>query len=364
MQIKSVRDAQVAGKRVLLRVDFNVPLQDGAIADDARIKAAVPTLELLLNPPTGGGAAKIIVMTHLGRPGGKVVEELRTAPLAKRLRELLNAPQIEMLENLRFNPGEESNDPAFAQELAALGDIYVDDAFADAHRAHASIVGVAKLLPAYAGLLMEKEVEKLSAALTPPAGALAIVGGAKFETKIPLLKKLAGLYSTILLGGALADDLLKSRGSPVGESLVSQVPVPEEIAGNEHIVAPVDLALITADTNAGRSTFINDVRARERIVDIGPQTAELWSKKVSAAPFVLWNGPVGIYEESYTDGTDALAQAIAQGKCQAVIGGGDTGAALKKFTFDESRVFVSTGGGAMLQFLADGTLPGLEVLKG
>jgi len=359
MQLKSVRDAQVSGKRVFLRVDFNVPLEGGAVRDDARIKAALPTINLLHEQ----GATKIIVATHLGRPDGRVVETLRTAPLAARLKELAPFPEIEMLENLRFNPGEEHNDEAFARELAAKADIYVDDAFANAHRAHASIVGVAKLLPAYAGLLMEREVERLSTALAPQRPALALVGGAKFETKIPLLSKLLERYDGVLLGGALGNDVLLARGLPVGASLVSDTAVPEALAGNDKLVAPLDAAVVTKDTNAGRTTLINDVRADELIVDIGTRTIESWVEKVAQAQFILWNGPLGIYERGYTEGTDALAGAIAKGQAAAVLGGGDTEAALAKFTFDPARVFVSTGGGAMLEFLSQGTLPGLEVLK-
>lgn len=359
MQLKSVHDAEVKGKRVLLRVDFNVPIEAGVIVDDARIRAALPTVNFLHE----AGAAKITVATHLGRPGGKEVGSLKVAPLEARLKELAPFPEIEMLENLRFNPGEEANDPQFAQELAQHGEVFVNDAFADAHRAHASIVGVAKLLPSYAGLLMLKEVENLSQALAPQKPALAIVGGAKFETKIPLLTKLLTIYDGVLLGGALASELLLARGLPVGSSLLSGAGVPEALAGNDALVVPEDAELVTVDTTAGRTSLINDIRANEKIVDIGTRTIEAWQKKIEGAEFVLWNGPVGIYEESYVDGTDALAEALVKSGARAVIGGGDTEAALKKIKFDPAKVYVSTGGGAMLEFLADGTLPGLEVLR-
>jgi phosphoglycerate kinase len=367
MQLKSVREAQVSGKRVLLRVDFNVPLENGEVADDSRIRAALPTINFLHEQ----GAAQIIIASHLGRPEGKVVDALKIAPVEKRLREFAPFSEIEVLENLRFNPGEEANDAAFAQELASRADIFVNDAFADAHRAHASIVGVAKLLPSYAGLLMLAEVEHFSAALAPPQGAIAIVGGAKFETKIPLLSALLKKYDEVLLGGALSNDLLLARGLPVGASLLSNTEVPEALAGNDKIILPVDAAVVTKDTNAGRTTLINDIRATETIVDIGVRTVDAWQEKIAAAPFVLWNGPLGVYEEGYVEGTDAVAQEIAlrsntgqSPQLFAVIGGGDTEAALAKFKFDPARVFVSTGGGAMLEFIAnDGTLPGLEPLK-
>ncbi len=358
MQIKSLRDADVAGKRVLVRADFNVPLQDGAIRNDLRIRTALPTLELLHQK----GAAQIIILAHLGRPEGKVVEGLRLAPVEARLRELTKTP-FEIRENLRFDPREESNDPSFVQELATLGDVYVNEAFADSHRVHASIVGVSKLLPSYAGLRFEEEVSQLSAALTPPRGSLAVVGGAKFETKIPLIRKLLPLYAEVLLGGALANDVIKSRGLPFGGSLLSDAPVPVDIAQEERLQVPVDAIFTQTGTNTERSGSVVDIRIEESVIDIGPVTAKHWAEKLSAAPFVLWNGPMGIYEQGYRDGTDSLAAALSASGVKAVVGGGDTAAAVEKHKFDAERVFVSTGGGAMLQFLVDGTLPGIEALK-
>lgn len=357
-EIKSVRDADVKGKRVLVRVNFDVPMREGNIFDDTRIKSSLPTIELLHEH----GAKDIILLTHVGRPRGKVVEDFRVAPMETRLRELTQIP-FAIEENLRFNAGEESNDPAFAKKLANFGDIFVNDAFSMSHRTQASVVGIPKLLPSYAGLRFEEEIKKLSAALTPPKGAIAIIGGAKFETKEPLLKKLAAAYSALLLGGALANNLLKARGSPTGASLTSLVPVPEELAGNERILTPVDGAFMDSTTNIGRTSVINDIRANERMLDIGPETAKQWSAKIAQASFVLWNGPVGVYEEGYVEGTNALAQAIVEATSSAVIGGGDTAAALAKFSFDPAQVFISTGGGAMLEFLANGTLPGIEALK-
>jgi phosphoglycerate kinase len=362
-KIKSVTEAEVAGKRVLMRADLNVPMvtvgDKPEVANDLRIRAILPTLELL----HANGAANIIILAHLGRPGGMVDEAMRLAPVQARLRDLTAVP-FEMHENLRFNTGEEANDPAFAQELAVLGDIFVNEAFADSHRAHASIVGVPKLLPSYAGLRFTLEVQKLSGALTPPKGALAIVGGDKFETKQPLIAKLLSLYDGVLLGGALGNDVIKARGMPFGDSLISSVPVPPEIAGDERLLVPTDAFVAEAGHNAERVASIADTRANEAVIDIGPQTAALWSEKIREASFILWNGPMGLYETGYSDGTDALAQTLAESKIPAVVGGGDTTAAIEKYKFDPARVFISTGGGAMLEFLTAGTLPGIEALQG
>ncbi len=358
--MRTVREAEVSGKRIVMRVDFNEPVHEGVVADDARIRAALPTIKFLLEK----GASAITLLTHLGRPEGKVVEALRVAPLLAKLKEHLNDERITLKENLRFDPREESNDPVFAQELASLGDVFVNDAFADAHRSHASIVGIASLLPSYAGLLMEKEVAALSEALTPPKGSIAIIGGAKFETKEPLIKKLLSLYDTVLLGGALGNDVIKARGFPFGASLVSEVPVSPEIAMDQRLVVALDAYFVQKDAAAERTSFVNDIRIEEKIADIGPKTAALWAEKIQAAPFVLWNGPMGIYEEGFAASTDALAQALAQSKAKGVVGGGDTIAALSKVTFDPQKIFLSTGGGAMLQFLAEGTLPAIEALEG
>ncbi len=357
-EMRSVRDADVSGKRVLLRTTLNVPIQNGKVVDDMRIKRALPTLELLHKQ----GAAKIIILTHVGRPQGKIDETLRVAPVEARLRELTQTP-FELRENLRFDLREESNDEEFAKELAGLGDIFVNDAFADSHRKHASIALIPKFLPSYAGLLMEEEVKNLSEALIPPKGATVILGGAKFETKQPLIEKLLTIYDKMLLGGALQSDVLKARGMPVGASLVSSIPVPTAIAGSERLIVAGDIAVVDEKTNMGRTTNTADVRAGEKIVDIGPETIENWSAEIQKASFVLWNGPVGMYENGYLEGTEGLALALTKAQCKAVVGGGDTIAALSKFIFDPKRVFISTGGGAMLQFLVSGTLEGIEALK-
>jgi phosphoglycerate kinase len=359
LTLRSVQDAEVAGKRVLVRVDFNVPIQGGTIADDSRIKAAVPTLQFLLEHDV----AEVSLMTHLGRPDGRVVEDLRTAPLLERLRTYVDSPKLNMLENLRFDPREEAGDDTFAKELATHGDLYVNEAFSNSHRSHASMTGVPKLLPSFAGLELIEEVGRLSGALTPPEGALAIIGGAKFETKQPLIEKLLKLYATILVGGALANDLLKARGWTIGASLTSDKPVPVELAGDERVFMPNDMR-VDGGALGSRNANTADVRADEKIVDIGEATAAHWAKLIEQAPFVLWNGPMGVYEKGYVAGTDALAQALTNASCPAVVGGGDTEAAIKRFTFDEKRIFVSTGGGAMLEFLSNGgSLPATDVLK-
>lgn len=362
-QIKSVREADVAGKRVLLRVDFNVPLDFARgkphITDDARLKRALPTINFLLESQ----AKEITILSHLGRPEGRVVEELRMAPVEARLRELVSFPNLRVRENLRFDPREENNNETFARELASEGDIYVNDAFGNMHRAHASVVGIPKLLPSFMGLLVEEELSYLEAALTPPAHALAVIGGAKFETKRPLLEKLLQTYEKVFLGGALGNDLLKARGMPIGASLVSQAIAPTVLAADERLIAPVDIAVLEENTNVGRSTWTADVRAKESIVDIGPHTAALWAAEISKAPFVLWNGPLGKYEDGFVEGTDAVAAALSKGSAKALIGGGDTMAALTKNSFDPKRIFVSTGGGAMLEYLVNRTLVGLEALK-
>lgn len=365
-EVKSVRDADVAGKRVLVAVDFNVPMKDGIIIDDARIRASLPTFELL-----HGRGARIVVMTHLGRPGGKVVEALRVAPLAHRLGELMKcrvtvAPEesdFMMLENLRFDPREEEGAQEYAQELASMGDIYVNEAFSNAHRAHTSITGVPQLLPSYAGVRLMEEMDTLKEALTPPQGALAIIGGAKFETKQPLIEKLLPHYARILLGGALGNDVIKARGLPVGASLVSNVPASFELASNDKLGVTADVVMEKEETKEARTGLVVDIRINERIVDVGPVTAAEWAQMAEDAPFVLWCGPLGVYEEGYTEASDMVAKAIAHSVARAVVGGGDTDAALRKYSFDPQKVFLSTGGGAMLQFLTEGTLPGIEALK-
>ncbi len=371
--LRSVREANVTNKRVLLRTSLNVPLgPDGSVEDVYRLQSDVATIELLATLK-----AKIILIGYIGREGGTL------APVAKALQavlpniqvvftsaplehvhediELLEPGHCLMLENIRQHPGEEKNDPELAQQLASLADVFVDDAFAEAHRAYASNVGVATLLPSYAGLLMEEEVEHLHEALVPLKGSLAIVGGAKFETKLPLLKKLLGLYEEVLVGGALANDLLKARGRSVGMSLVSDYAVPKELVEEVRLLAPEDVRI---EEGVPEGVLVGSVGEKEKIIDIGAITEKKWAEKIAGASFVLWNGPMGVYEKGDVFGTDALAEALVKATCKAVIGGGDTAAALAQFTFDPSRIFVSTGGGAMLEFLTNGgSMPAIEVLE-
>ncbi len=378
-EIVSVRDADVLGKRVLLRTSLNIPVMaDGTVGDTFRLVRALPTLRFLSEK-----GAKVIIVGYIGRVGAtlrpvfdalqKLAPDIKISFTDAPLSEVgppaaaLQAGECLMLENIRREPGEEGP-PAgghieLAKTLASLADIFVDDAFAEAHRAYASNVGVAGLLPSYAGLLFEEEIQKLTQALTPPTRSLAIVGGAKFETKLPLMQKLLDIYPKVLVGGALANDVLKSRGWAFGASKVSDMPMPMELAMSKKLLAPTDAVVGEKGANAERTTLINDIRANEYIVDIGPETIARWASDIAEADFVLWNGPMGIYENGYTTGTDALARALVNSGARAVIGGGDTSAALAHYTFDPERIFISTGGGAMLQFLVDGTLPGIEALR-
>ncbi len=370
LALRSIRGVDVRGKRVLLRTSLNAAL-DGNVADDRRLTAALPPLRYLAE-----GGAKIIIVGYFGRSG----ETLR--PVAQAL--AAQAPDIPMrftdaplrevvgetahladgsaliLENTRRDPGEEANDPAYTRELAQLADIFVSDAFAEAHRTYASNVGVAALLPSYAGFLMQEEVERLSHALTPAHPAIAILAGAKFETKRPLLLKLLPLYDRVFIGGAIANDFLKARGVSVGTSVVSDVSLPRSFAEDPHIELPADFVVCAPGEDPRQTARIE---AEEKIADIGAGTARSWAHHIAEASFVLWNGPTGIYEEGFTAGVETLARAISESACKAVIGGGDTDAALSKFSFEKDRVFISTGGGAMLAFLVGEPLPGIEVLK-
>lgn len=372
MDLRSVSDVEVRGKRVLLRAGLNVPVSGGRVVDDFRLARATRTMELLLSR-----GAKVIVLAHVGRGGESLVPVVDA--LARRLRgtrpkfvasglpdaatiAALREGELLVLENVRKLPGEENNDAAFAQSLAALADVYVNDAFADSHRRHASVVGVSTLLPSYAGLLVLEEVERLSHALSPSKPAIAILGGAKFETKEPLVRKLADIYERVCVGGALVNDFYKAKGYEVGISLVSeQPPKLTDLLTHPRIELPMDIIVTTGI--ASRAILPTEVRKEERIADAGPGTGARWATYIQEAGFVLMNGPLGIYERGFNAETERLAHALAESKARAVVGGGDTIAALEKTNFDPERVFLSTGGGAMLQFLADGTLPGLEPLK-
>ncbi|MEK7641828.1 MAG: phosphoglycerate kinase [Patescibacteria group bacterium] len=370
--MKTIKDIPyLEGVKVLVRADFNVPITNGSVVDDFRIRAALPTISYLKEK-----GATILLISHLeAADGGNPSLE----PVAKRLIDLgvetsfvsdykKASSMVEaapgscfLLENLRFFDGEKNNDPKFAQELASLADIYVNDAFSVSHREHASVVGVPKLMPSYAGLQLEQEIVHLSKAFDPSHPFLFILGGAKFDTKMPLVEKFSVLADSIFIGGALANDLLKARGKEVGTSKVSSSPIDlTKILANPKIFSCVDVAIANEGTKDIDSIEVDDL-----IADIGAKSVALLKEKIAEAKFILWNGPFGIYEKGFTWGTEECARLIAENPvAMKIVGGGDTLAAIAKLGVEDKYSFVSTGGGAMLDFLAKGTLPGIEVLKG
>jgi phosphoglycerate kinase len=382
----TIRDVEVAGKRVLTRVDFNVPMEGGRIVDDSRIRAALPTITDLVERN-----ARVILMTHLGRPDGHVDEAYRTWPLAERLSHLLQRPvhhlddsvgpaveaavgamrdgDIVMLENVRFHPGETKNDPDFAEQLAALGDLYVDDAFGAAHRAHASTAGIAKYLPAVAGLLMEREIKTLGRIMVdPPHPLVAIIGGSKISTKIGVVQSLLKRVDRMCIGGAMANTFFKAKGLEMGRSLVEddQLDVARSLLTSAGLVLPLD-AVIATDARPGvkvETVAIDAVPADMKVLDVGPMTVERFLQTCDGAHAVVWNGPLGVYEVPPFDrGTDALAEGLAGSDAETIIGGGDLVAALQKQHLSDRMSFVSTGGGATLEFLEGKLLPGIAVLR-
>ena len=395
MNKKTIRDIDVAGKRVLVRVDFNVPLNaDQQITDDTRIKAVLPTLTYLLDH----GAA-LILMSHLGRPSGQVVEKLRLDPVAQHLSELLGRPvqaatdsigleveaqakalqpgQILLLENLRFHKEEEKNNPEFARQLANLGDLYVNDAFGTAHRAHASTEGVTKTLPGVAGFLMEKELNFLGSALEDPKRPLvAIIGGAKVSDKIAVLERLISLSDSILIGGGMANTFLKAQGYEIGDSLFeeSKLDVARDLIAKARqkgikFLLPSDVAIadrFAADADS-KIVASNKVPQGWRILDIGPAAIEEFRQVLAEARTIVWNGTLGVAEfPAFAKGTDAIINILA-GRTQAgaltIIGGGDSAAAVEQADAAAKMTHVSTGGGASLEFLEGRTLPGVAALQ-
>jgi phosphoglycerate kinase len=389
--LPKIDELDVEAKRVLVRCDLNVPLKNGAITDDLRIRAAIPTLDALLER-----GARLVVCSHLGRPKGKVVEELRLAPVGQRLSRLLDrdvvtardvigddakkaassGAEIVLLENLRFEPGEEKNDPKFAQALAALADVYVDDAFGAAHRAHASIVGVAELLPSAAGYLLAEEVEKLERLLHEPEHPfVAVLGGAKVSDKLDVIGNLLDRVDTFCIGGAMAFTLLVASGEDVGRSLVERDRVEEvrrvlqqaEAKGVE-VLLPTDVVAADAPEEGSPHGTVSLAEIGDRIgVDIGPATAKVFGEAVRTAKSVLWNGPMGIFEiDEFAAGTRAMAEAIAEATkagAYTVVGGGDSAAALKDLNMTDAVSHLSTGGGASLELLEGKDLPGIAVLR-
>ena len=336
---RSVRDADVAGQRVLVRVDFNVPLESGRVADDTRIRAALPTIQLLLER----GASQVILMSHLGRPKG-VDPELSMRPVEEHLRSLLDDPRVRLLENVRFNPGETENDPEFAKELAELADLYVNDAFGSAHRAHASTEGVAHLLPAYAGLLLERELEELGGLLDRPERPfVAVLGGAKVEDKIGVLRSLRERADTILIGGKMAEQVDRGDGLELPSDVVAA-------------------AAFEPDAEAKIVSF-EDVPHGWLGLDIGPKSRERFAERIRGGKTVFWNGPMGVFEwPRFADGTKAVAEAVASADAYTVVGGGDSVRAVEELGLADRIDWVSTGGGASLELLEGKELPGVAVI--
>ncbi|MGF1471509.1 MAG: phosphoglycerate kinase [Rubrobacteraceae bacterium] len=387
MNKKSVRDLDLQGKRVLVRVDFNVPVKDGEVTDDTRIERALPNIQYLLS-----GGAKPILISHLGRPKGERNPEFAMDPVAKRLEELLGEPVkkldhavgdevqqelenwdgagVVLLENSRFYPGETDNDAGLSDGLAALAELYVDDAFGAAHRAHATTVGVAERLPSAAGLLLEAELDYLDSVLeNPESPFVAILGGAKVSDKIGVIESLLGVADTLLIGGAMCFTFFKARGYEVGESLVEEDYLDEakrlmEDAGDK-LVLPVDVVVAgemeeDADTNTVK---VDEIPAGWMGLDIGPETVRLFGEHLSDARTVFWNGPMGVFEmDAFAKGTEGVARAVAGSDATSVIGGGDSVAAVNKLGLEEEMSHISTGGGASLEYVEGKELPGVAVL--
>ena len=389
MNKKTVKDIELKGKRVLMRVDFNVPMDKGVVTDDKRIRAALPTIQYVLEQ----GAA-LIVMSHLGRPKGAGFEaEFSLKPAAEVLSQLLNRPvkmapdcigpaveamahalqpgEVMMLENVRFHKEEEKNDPEFAKKLAALGQVYVNDAFGSAHRAHASTEGVAKFLPAVAGFLMGVELEYLSrATLNPERPYIAILGGAKISDKIAVIENLLTKCDQLIIGGGMANTFLAAKGYAMQDSLVEpgSIETAKKIIANAgaKLLLPVDAVIadkFDADA-ASRVVDVDKVPPGWRVMDIGPKTIARFSDALHGAKLIVWNGPMGVFEmPKFAEGTFAIAKVLANSGATTVIGGGDSASAVKKAGVAKQMTHVSTGGGASLEFLEGKVLPGVAALN-
>ena len=391
--IKTIDELDAAGKRALVRVDFNVPVKDGAVADDTRIRAALPTIEKLV-----AQGARVVLMSHLGRPAGEGFEEAFTLrPAAQKLSELLGKPvvfatdtvgddarataaslrdgDVLVRENLRFDKREKKNDPAFCEELAALGDVYVNDAFGTAHRAHASTAGVAALLPAYAGYLMQREVSTLSGMLEAPRRPFAaILGGSKVSDKIKVIDALMDTCDTLIIGGGMCFTFLLAQGKQVGTSLKEDDWVERAAAMIEKaeargvkLLLPVDVVVADrfAEDAETLTVSVDDIPGDMMGLDIGPETAKLYADAVAEAQTVFWNGPMGVFEmQPFEAGTKAVAEAVAaNADADTVIGGGDSVAAVNKFDLADKMTFISTGGGASMELVQGEALPGVEALR-
>ena len=377
--LKSVADLAVEGRRVLVRADLNVPLRDGEVADDARIRASLPTIQLLLDRD----AAEVIVMSHLGRPGGKVDPALSLRPVAERLSRLLDEPvafgdesgRLRMLENLRFDPREEQNDPEFAAELAGLADLYVNDAFGAAHRAHASTEGVAHLLPSAAGLLLQSELDAFAKLLDDPAHPFVVViGGVKVADKIAVIDRFTHLADSILIGGAMAFTFLAADGVEVGASrhedsdgqAIARQAVADARDRGCELLLPSDIVVadrFAADADS-RVVAAREIPDGWMGLDVGPETVGLYRDRLASARTIFWNGPMGVFEfEPFASGTLAIAHAVADSDAVSVVGGGDSVAAVNVAGVADHISHVSTGGGAALELVEGRTLPGVAALE-
>ena len=387
MNKRSVRDLDVRDKRILVRVDFNVPVKDGEVTDDTRIRRALPTIRYLLEE-----GARPILISHLGRPKGEPDPKYAMDPVAARLQELLGepvkkldaavGPEVEealedwdgrgvvLLENSRFYPGETSNDPEFADQLAALADLYVNDAFGAAHRAHATTVGVAERQPAAAGFLMEEEIDYLDKVLKDPERPfVAILGGAKVSDKLGVIESLLGTADSLLIGGAMCFTFFKAQGYEIGNSLVEDDYLEEakrlmEEAG-DRLVLPVDVVVTEAmEEDAESETVpVDGIPAGRMGLDIGPKTVDLFSEHISGASTIFWNGPMGVFEiDAFAKGTEGVARAVAESGATSVVGGGDSVAAVNKLGLEDRMSHISTGGGASLEYVEGKELPGIAVL--
>ncbi len=385
---KTLRDVDVTGRRVLVRADFNVPVDRGKVTDDTRIRATLPTIQYLLDEK-----ARTILCSHLDRPKGEVVEDLRLDPVAQRLADLLDMDvkkaddcigkeveeavealepgEVLLLENTRFHPGETANDPQFAAQLASLADIYVNDAFGTAHRAHASTEGVAHLLPAVAGFLMQRELDALRRIKeNPQRPFVMMLGGAKISDKIGVVQHFLGHLDALLVGGGMASTLLRAKGFELGDSLVEEdsLGTARDILdhADQTLVLPEDVVIADDISFDARNRVIpvGDVPAGWQIVDVGPETVDLFEEKLQGAKTVVWNGPLGVFEiEAFAQGTFALARALASLDAETIVGGGDTAAAVREAGVADRMTHVSTGGGAFLTFIEGKELPGVVALE-
>lgn len=389
--ILDLKDEELKGRKVLVRVDFNVPIKNGVITDDRRIREALPTIKYLVDK-----SAKVILVSHLGRPKG-FQEDLRLDPVARRLSELLGKPvkklndcigeevereiasmkegDVVLLENIRFYKEEEANDPEFAKKLASLADLYVNDAFGTAHRAHASTAGVANYIPGVAGFLMKKEIEIMGKALEAPERPfVCILGGAKVSDKIGVIKNLINKVDVLLIGGGMMFTFLKALGYEIGKSIVEEdkLELAKELMSlakdkNVKFILPFD-AVVVKEIKEDAPTSIKDIDKFEKDdigVDIGPKTIDLFKEEILKARTIVWNGPMGIFEiPAFAKGTRAIAEAIAENKnCTSIVGGGDSAAAIQMLGLEDKFTHISTGGGASLEFLEGKELPGVAVLQ-